>query len=80
MSYLMGPLDRIMHLIDFTSIHLVKVIHAAKDHIEKMLSAYFVHEVPIRLIRVIIYATNVLLEQQILKSVQMMLGFASYVP
>ena len=80
MSYLVGPLDRIMHLIDFTNIHLVKVIHAARDHIEKTLSVYYVHEVPIRLIRVIIHATNVLLEHQILNLVLMTLDFASYAP
>ena len=77
---MMRPLDRIMHLIDCINIHLVKVIHAARDHIEKTESVYYVLEVPIKIIRVIIHAMNVLLEQQTLNSVQMTIGFASYAP
>ena len=63
---LTGPLERIMHLIASTNIHLVPIIHAAKDHIKKTESVYYVLEVPIKYIQVINHAQNDLLEQQIL--------------
>ena len=74
----MGPLDKIMHRIDFINIHLVRAIHAAKDRIEKTDSVYYVNEAPSKLIRVIMNAPHDLLGQQILNQVQMTLSFESY--
>ena len=75
---LMGPLDRIMYQIVYINIHQMKVIHAAKDHIEKTESVYYVREVPIKKMRAIIHAPHELLDQQILNLVQITLSIESY--
>ena len=56
----------------------MKVMYAAKGHIEKTESVSYVLEVPIKLIRVIKHAPNDPLEQQIRTLAQMTLSFASY--
>ena len=75
---LMEPLDLITYLIGSINIHLVKVIHAARDLRKKTESVYYVLEVAIKKLRVIILAPNETLEQQILTLVQMTRSFESY--
>ena len=74
----MGPLYIIMHLMSWLNIHLAKIFHAAKDHIEKTESVCPVLEEPIKLIQVIIHAPYVLPDTKILKLEQISQSFASY--